>query len=88
MGRAVLSAGLVSPKRRFAAGDQALAHVFLRHDGSFFTKMRIAAGMVAVPVRVQHDLDRFVSDAFQRGFNLIGKWQELIIHHDDAVVAD
>ena len=50
--------------------------------------MRIAAGVVAMPVRVQHDLNGFVGNAFQRGFNLVRERQEFIIHHDNAVVAN
>ena len=49
--------------------------------------MRVAAGVVAVPVRVQNHFDRFISDAFQGSFNLVRERQKFIVHHDNAVVA-
>src|SRR5262249_30323749 len=45
---------------RLASFRQALAHVFLGDDRGLLTKVRIAAGVVAVPMRVKHELDRLV----------------------------
>src|SRR6185437_2884676 len=70
-----------------AAGLEALAHVFLRDDGRLLAEMRIAAGVVAMPVGVDHEFDRLVCDALECRLDFVGERQELIVNHDDAVVA-
>ena len=71
-----------------AAGSQPLAHVFLRDDGSQLGEIRISAGVVAVVVRVDDETHRLVGDAFERRLDLGRQRGELIVDHNDAIVAD
>src|SRR5262249_36400169 len=71
-----------------AACGQALTDVLLGDDWSFLAEVRIAAGVVAMPVCVEHEFYRLVGDALERGFDFIGQRQELVVDYHDAVFTD
>ena len=53
-----------------------------------FWNGRVAAGVIAVEVRVDQILDRQRRDRFDGGLDLVVQRRELAVHHDDAVGAD
>ena len=80
--RVVLEKGDGSARR------QPLAHVLLRDDGPLLGKIRISAGVVAMVVRVDDETHRLVGDALERRLDLGRERGELIVDHNDAIVAD
>jgi hypothetical protein len=73
---------------RWATRLESLAHVILRDDGYLLLEISVAAGVVAVIVRVDDEAHRLFGDAFQCGLNLLRERSILIIHNHNAVVAD
>jgi len=61
----------------------------MRNDrDAFLAEGRVAAGVIAVIMRVDQVLDRLIADFRNRRFQLVVHRRELRIHHDDAVRAD
>ena len=60
----------------------------MRHDRRFLPEDGVASGVVAVPVGVDEELQLAVMDLCGRGADLVGQRRELIVDHQDAVVAD
>jgi hypothetical protein len=66
-----------------------LAHVVVRHDqrarlGEFF----VAAGVVAVPVRIEDELNRLRGDRCNRSLDLWRERRVLIVDEEDRVRTD
>ena len=71
------------------AGGEPDPDIVLRDDdGAVLLEAFVAAGVVAVEVRVDHVLDRQRRDCLDRGLDLVVQRRELAVHHDDAVGAD
>ena len=77
---------IFSPKT-VCSVDQALAHVVVGDDRRLGAEGRVAAGVVAVPVGVEHELELAGARALQRGADLVGERRELVVDDEDAVVA-
>ena len=68
---------------------QTLAYVVVRDDHrATLAQVDIAAGVVAMPVRVDQERDGFGCNCLDRGFNLRRERGELIVDHEHGVVAD
>jgi hypothetical protein len=52
-----------------------------------FAEALVAAGMVAMPMRVDHEADRIRIDGAHRGENLVGQRRELVVHQRISVLA-
>ena len=66
----------------------ALAHVVVREDDrAFFRHVRVAADVIAVHVRVEHEADRLVGNRADRREYFRRERRELGVDHHDAVVA-
>ena len=59
----------------------------MRHDQRLFAEHDIAAGVVAVEVRVHHELQVARRDPRNRSPDLVGQRRELIVDDQDAVLA-
>lgn len=59
----------------------------LRDDGRFFAKDGIAAGVVAVPVCVEHEFQIAAVQPFECSFDFVRERRELIIDDEDSVRA-
>ena len=51
-------------------------------------QVRIAPGMVEVPVRVQNELHRFAAELCDRRLDLRRQRRELVVDHEDRIVTD
>src|SRR5271166_740825 len=74
-----------------AATFKALAHVVLSNDGrSFGGKRHVPASVIAVIMGIDDEADGLVggADALQSGGNLVSQRSVLVIHDDDAIIAD
>src|SRR5215470_7053211 len=71
-----------------AAFLQPLAHIVVRYDRRLLLEVGIAAGVVAVKVRVDDESNGLVGDAFEGGLDFFGQGRILIIDHHDTVLAD
>src|SRR5262249_6262067 len=67
---------------------QPFADVRVRDDGRINAEDGVAAGVVAVPVRIDDEFEFALAQLFQGGFDLVGQRRELIINDQDAVRAD
>src|SRR5580692_6203973 len=62
------------------------ANVVLCNDGRLLLRICVAAGVIAVEVRIDDETDGLISDTFQCSLNLLGQPGVLIV--DEDVVAD
>ena len=68
-------------------GSKALAHVLLGNNWRLLRKEGITAGVIAVPMRVQHEPQRLVGDALKSCLDFRSKRRILVVDDHDAVVA-
>ncbi len=87
-GSASFGAGGVALPRAVDAGGQARADVLVGDDRAVVAEDLVPAGVIAVVVRVEDELDRLGGDAVQRLADLRRERRELVVDDDDAVVAD
>ena len=67
----------------------ALSDIVMRHNQrAGFTHILIAAGVIAVPVGVQHKLDRLVTDLLERREYLRADRRVLIVDDEQRIFAD
>jgi len=64
---------------------EALADVIVSDDRGLLLKICVAAGVVAVKVRVDDEPHRLIGDALERGLDLLGEWRVLIVDNHDAI---
>ena len=68
---------------------KALAYIVLRHNQrARLAQINIAAGMVAMPMGVDHKADRLWRQQFDRRFNFRRQRRELVINQEYAVRPD
>jgi membrane associated rhomboid family serine protease len=70
------------------AARQPPPHVLVRHDRGLARERGVAAGVVAVPMRVEHEAHGLVGNVFEGRPNLRRQRRELIVDDHDAVLAD
>ena len=58
------------------------------HDRRFLPEDTVASGVITMPVGVHEELQLGVADLCRCSANLGGQRRELIVDHQDAVVAD
>jgi hypothetical protein len=58
----------------------------LRYNRRFGPKRSVAAGVVAVPVRIQNEFQFALTESFQRCLDLVGQWRKLIINDENPSV--
>jgi len=68
-------------------GLHRFANIILRNDDGRLSKIRVAARMVSMPMRVQYIFYGFVGHRLERRFNLRPELDQLRIHKEDAIVA-
>ena len=65
------------------------AHILVGdEDGAGLPHVFVAADVVAVPVRVDHEADRLVADRSDGGQDFLGQRGILIVDEEDTVVSD
>jgi hypothetical protein len=69
-------------------GAHPRAHVVVRHDPrAGLAEILVAAGVIAVPVGVDHEPHRLIGDLTERGEDPVGERRVLIVHQNHAVLA-
>ena len=59
----------------------------MRDDGRGLAKILVAAGVVEVPVRIEHELHRLVGDALESGPDLFGQRCVLVVDDEDSIIS-
>ena len=87
-GEAHLRLGLDGPAQYVAGHGEAFSDVGVRNNVRIFAEYLIRPRMIAVPMRIDHECERFFcAEAPQRRFYLGGQGGEFIVDHQDAVFA-
>jgi hypothetical protein len=68
------------------AGDHVGARILVNNDLGDRQKLLIAAGVVAVLVRVEHILHRLIGHALDLRQDLGDVGVEFVVHYDDALI--
>ena len=71
--------------RRLLFSSEPLANVVMRNDRRFWSKDNVAAGVIAVPMSIQDELQFLVGNSSERGADLVGQWRKLIVNNQKPI---
>src|SRR5579862_476246 len=64
---------------------ESLANILVGDDRGVGSELGVAAGVIAMKMSVDNELEGFVRDSFQGGFDFWSERRELVVNNHDAI---